>query len=65
MYTSRLEAQRDSANAWLVAFIDGWARANRPSLFTCACGATTRNPSDPTWMAHHQPHVIAASLERR
>jgi hypothetical protein len=31
----------------------------------CVCGATTDNPGDPEFMRVHQPHIIAASLERR
>jgi len=44
-------------NLWRRAFLSPAA------AFRCVCGAETKNPLDPAWMAEHKPHVEKAALK--
>src|SRR5262249_24274865 len=64
-YAGKCVQDRQRAVKKIMAIGDEYAKTNPPAPpFTCACGEQTRDPSDPVWMASHQPHCQQAGEER-
>jgi hypothetical protein len=58
-YVARVKRRREQAFAGILEFAEQSARERPPAPpFRCVCGAETRDPLDPAWMAIHQPHCV-------
>jgi hypothetical protein len=64
-YRGKCVQDHKRAIAGVVAAIDEYAKTNPPvPPFKCVCGAETRDPTDPEFMAIHMPHCQQAGEER-
>jgi len=63
-YAARTKIELERAKANLMAIAEEHAKHAPPAPpFKCVCGAETKDPLDPGFMAVHQPHFQAASEE--